>query len=57
MKQLNCWVDDTLAAQVEQAATEDDRSVSAYIRRLLVQHLKAETETTVESVARKVAAL
>jgi len=43
MKQLNCWVADDLAAEVEQAAAADGgRSVSSWIRRLIMIELRSQ---------------
>ena len=39
-KQLNCWVSDELAAEVEAAATHEDRSVSSWLRRLILAALE-----------------
>lgn len=46
MKQLNAWVDDEIAAAVEKAAADEDRSVSAYLRRLILAHLDASQTPT-----------
>ena len=40
MKQVNAWVSDELAAELEQKARDEDRSVSALLRRLIVSYLK-----------------
>ena len=51
MKQLNCWVADDLAAQVEQAAAQDDRSVSSWLRRLVMAELRPEGASEPEEAA------
>ena len=40
MKQLNAWVTDETAAQLEQRARDEERSVSSLLRRLITTYLK-----------------
>ena len=40
MKQVNCWISEELAAEVEQAAASEDRSVSSWLRRLILRALE-----------------
>lgn len=42
MKQLNVWLSDELAAEVEASAKADDRSVSSWLRRLIMAQLDRE---------------
>ena len=51
MKQLNCWVADDLAAEVEQAAAHDDRSVSSWLRRLILAELRPRDASEPEEAA------
>ena len=44
-KQLNCWVDDTIAERVETAAAQDDRSVSSWLRRLILRELASDDDS------------
>ncbi len=48
-KQLNCWVDDELAERVEAAANADHRSVSSWLRKLILGNL--DESTTEDEVA------
>lgn len=50
-KQLNCWVDDSIAAEVEQAAAHDDRSVSSWLRRLILSELRSRDDSDPEEAA------
>ncbi len=43
-KQLNCWIDEDLAERVEALAAAEDRSVSSWLRRLIMAALDRETE-------------
>lgn len=51
MKQINCWVSDELAAEIEKAAAEEDRSVSSWIRRLVSAHLIVTTQAAALAAA------
>jgi len=53
-KQLNCWVDDTIAERVETLAAQDDRSVSSWLRRLILRELDTNGDT--EPVGERAAA-
>ena len=44
-KQLNCWVAEDLAEQVEAAAAQEDRSVSSWLRRLIMSELTSRGDT------------
>jgi hypothetical protein len=50
-KQLNCWVDDDLAEQVEAAADADHRSVSSWLRLLILSHLGEPAPAPADEVA------
>jgi len=45
-KQLNCWVDESIADRVEAAARADDRSVSSWLRRLVLAALDGAQDAT-----------
>ena len=44
-KQLNCWVADDLAERVETLAAQDDRSVSSWLRRLILRELSSDDDS------------
>ena len=45
MKQLNCWIDETIAERVETAAAQEDRSVSSWLRRLILRELASDDDS------------
>jgi predicted HicB family RNase H-like nuclease len=39
-KQLNAWISDDIFAQVEALAKAEDRSISSWVRRLIMRELE-----------------
>ena len=44
-KQLCCWLDDDVAQRVETLAAQDDRSVSSWLRRLILRELSSDDDS------------